>query len=180
MKKILALVLALVMVMTVVCALAEGSKTQGDVSNAAVSTKAAEVELTLGKATADEKLQAVIDAVTEAGKAGDAVKGLPEDVQAKVPEDKKSINEMSVWEIAGDVAGVTDDELELVFKFDTPYEAGEELFVLIGISAPDAEEVEWLTLEGKANDKNEVVVKVTKAELNKIANNPFVVIPVSK
>jgi len=52
--------------------------------------------------------------------------------------------------------------------------------VLIGISAPDAEEVEWLVLEGKANDQNEVVVPVTREQLNKISNNPFVVIPVSK
>ena len=38
---------------------------------------------------------------------------------------------------------------------------------------------EWLVKEGKGNADGDVEVEVTKAELAKISDNPFVVIPVS-
>ena len=205
MKKIFALVLALVMVLTAVSALAAGSKTQSDVSNATVTpvtetkttettttteatktntntgsveTAKTEAEIRIEEVTPDEKLQAVIDAVTAAQKDGDALKGLPEAVVATIPAERNTINEMKCYKLVGDVSGLAG--LEMKFKFDTPYDEGEEVTLLIGISAPDAEEVEWLTLEGKANANKEVVVTVTKEQLAKISNNPFIVIPVSK
>ena len=169
MKKILALVLALVMVLTAVSAMAAGSKGQSD-----ISTVTAEVEVS--KISPDAKLQAVIDAVTAAQKDGDALKGLPGDVTAKIPAERKTINEMSCWQITGDVSTLS--KLELKFKFDTPFTGIKQVTLLIGISAPNAEEVEWLVLVGDVNDNNEVVVTVTAAELAKISNNPFIVIPV--
>jgi len=120
MKKILALVLALVMVMTAAFALAEGSKTQGDISNgtvtgggggqAATEEETTETELPLEKVE-DEKLQAIIDAVTAAAKDGDALKGLPEAVAGQIPEGFKTINEMSCWKISGDIESLAGDDL---------------------------------------------------------------------
>ena len=173
MKKILALVLAALMVMTAVSAFAAGSKENKNINYGTTDDE----EVTLGSVTATAKLQEIIDAVTAAAKDGDALKGLPEDVAAKIPAEMKTINEMTCWQLSGDPTKLS--ELELVFKFETPYEEGEEVTLLIGISPADAD-VEWLVLTGKGNADGDVVVKVTSAELNKIANNPFIVIPVSK
>ena len=78
----------------------------------------------------------------------------------------------------GGIDGVTED-VKLVFKFATPYPEGETVILAIGIVPPEGE-AEWLVKEGIANADGDVEVTVTKEELQKISDNPFVVIPVSK
>lgn len=173
MKKVLALVLAVMMILGCACALAENSKGNQDINQGTTNKE----DLTLGKITPDGKLAEAIDKITEAQKAGDALNGLPEDIKAKIPEENKTINEMDCYQLTGDVNGVKD--FILIFKFETPYEKGEKVTVLIGIAPADAD-VEWLVLDGEGNADGAVEVKVTEAELTKISNNPFVVIPVSK
>jgi hypothetical protein len=59
-----------------------------------------------------------------------------------VPEEGK-INEMVCWQLTGDVSKA--NELELIFKVATPFEAGAKVTLLIGISPADGD-VEWLKL----------------------------------
>ena len=173
MKKALALVLAMMMILGCACALAENSKGNQDI-NQGTTNKA---NISMEKITADGKLAEVIDKITEAQKAGNALDGLPEDIKAKIPEENKTINEMVCYHLVGDTAGVK--EFVMIFKFETPYKEGEKVTLLLGIAPADAD-VEWLVLEGVGNADGDVEVKVTEAELAKISNNPFVVIPVSK
>ena len=174
MKKIIALILATMLVLTAVSAMATDSKGNPDINGG--TTTEEKIQLVSIKAT--EKLQAIIDKITEAFKNdGDALKGLPEEVVSKIPADMKTINEMSCWQLVGDVSGL--NGLVLIFKFETPYPENEEVTLLIGIDPADAD-VEWIVKTGKANADGDVVVSVTAEELSKIANNPFVAIPVSK
>ena len=176
MKKTLALVLALVMVLFAVSAMAANSKNNNNMNYG--STSEEENNVGLEKIAPTEDLQKIIDDVTAAGKdGGDATTGLPGGAVELVPEDKKTINEMDTDHLTGDPSGL--EELELIFTFATPYAEGEEVTVLLGIN-PAAETVEWLALDGVGNADGAVVVKVTKAELTKISNNPFIVIPLSK
>ena len=177
MKKILALVLALALILTACTALAatKNSKRNNDI--AAGDTDEETVSMTGIAPT--EKLQEIMDAIKAANdEQGDPMKCLPEAAAALVPEGFKTINDMACWKLDGDVTGL--DELELTFKFETPYTEGEEVTVLIGIAPADAEEVEWIVKDCVANADGDVVVKVTREELNKISNNPFIAIPVSK
>ena len=174
MKKILALVLALMLVLTAVSALAAGSKGNGDIGQA--DTDAADLDLT--KAEDTEGTAAIKQAIKDAQEAGNAIDGLPEDVRAQLPEGYATINEMDTYKLAGDYENA-EEPIILTFKFETPYAEGEEVVLAIGIVPPEAE-AEWLVKTGKGNADGDVEVAVTKAELNKISDNPFVVIPVSK
>ena len=171
MKKVLALVLAVMMILGCTYALAENSKGNQDINQGKTNKE----NLNLEEITADGKLAEIIEKITEAQKAGNALDGLPDDVKGQIPEENKTINEMDCYRLVGDTAGVK--EFIMIFKFETPYEKGEKVTLLIGIAPADAD-VEWLVLDGVGNAEGEVEVKVTETELAKISNNPFVVIPV--
>ena len=174
MKKIIALVLVALMALSAVSALADGMP--GPSKTAPFINRGEAEELGLIKVDPTEKLAAIIDAVTAAGADG-AVAALPADVSGLIPEGYATINEMDCYQLVGDTENAKDQEL--IFKFATPYEEGEEVTLLIGIS-PAEGDVEWLVLAGKANADGDVVVTVTSEQFKKISNNPFVVIPVSK
>ena len=179
MKKVLALMVALVLVLTAVSALAGGSpetpdKKSGGSSYGSDTTEEKEPEL--GKAADTEATKAIKQLIIDGQNAGDALSKLPDEVKSKIPAGMKTVNEMATYKLEGDVSKVK--SLVLVFTFETPYAEGEEVTLLIGI--PGANETEWIVLTGKANKEGAVVVTVDEATLNEVSNNPFVVIPVSK
>lgn len=177
MKKILALVLAMLMVMTAVSALADGSKGGGDIAGGTVGGGDGETTLSLIKVSPTDKLQAIIDAIKEAGLEG-ASDALATLVGSELPEGFTKISEaQDCYQIVGDTTSAK--EQEFIFKFATPFKEGEEVVLLVGIS-PAEGDVEWLKLNGKANADGDVVVKVTAEQIKKISNNPFIVIPVTK
>ncbi len=173
MKKLLALVIAAMMIFGVVGAMAAGSKTNNNIAQATTEAE----EVTLEKAEDTEGTTAIKQAVTDAQEAGNAVDGLPDAVKDQLPEGFTVINEMDTYKLQGEYTG-DEDPIILTFKFETPYENGEKVIIAIGIVPPEAE-AEWLVKEGKGNADGDVEVEVTKAELAKISDNPFVVIPVS-
>ena len=165
MKKLIALVLVAMLALFAVGALAENSKGNSDIAGATTTGEG----YTLTKITPEGKLAEIITAMEDAGKAGKAIDGLPEGLA--------TINDYGCYKLEGDGKGVK--EFEMIFKFETPFGKDEKVTLLIGIAPADAD-VEWLKLDGIGNADGDVVVKVTEAELTKISNNPFVVIPVSK
>lgn len=173
MKKILALVLTLVMILTAVSAMAGDSKKTQDMTYGTINTGNAAVPVGVAKVTPTKALQEIMDQVKAAG----GRKGLPADVDAKIPAERTNINEMGTFALTGDVDKVS--EAELIFTFATKYPEGEEVTVLIIVDMGD-KGVEWLELTGKANSNGDVVVKLTSDQLAKISNNPFLVLPVSK
>ena len=173
MKKILALVLVAVMALCAVSALAAGSKDNTNIAQATTDSSVVDLE----KAEDTEATSAIKQAVTDAQEAGNAVDGLPDAVKEQLGEGFTVINEMDTYKLSGDYENA-EDPIILTFKFETPYEEGEKVILAIGICPPDAEEAEWLVKEGAGNADGDVEVTVTKAELQKISDNPFVVIPV--
>ena len=184
MKKILALVLALTMILTAVSAFAAGSPENpggkgGGTTGGGGSTgydTAAEEEVTMGKVADNDATKAIKQLFVDGNAAGDPLSKLPDDVKGKIAEGFKTVNEMVTYQLSGDIGAV--DTLTLTFTFETKYADGEEVTVLIGIAG--AKETEWIVKTGKGNKDGDVVVSLTKAELDKISSNPFVVIPVSK
>jgi hypothetical protein len=174
MKKIFALVLAAIMILSAVGAMAAGSKSSSTISYVVPPEEPIKVVKTEDNDGTSAIKQAIIDAQAN----GSAIDGLPAPVKEKLGEGYVNINEMETYKIEGDIDGVSDD-VKLVFKFATPYPEGETVILAIGIVPPEGE-AEWLVKEGVANADGDVEVTVTKEELQKISDNPFVVIPVSK
>ena len=174
MKKILALVLAALMVFAAVSALADNSKGGGDIPSGTVE---AEEEITLEKIADTAETQKLKDDIKAGHDAGDDLAGFPEEIRAKIPEGRKTVYEMDTYTMKG-YEGKSQKAI-FVFKFDTPFEKDTKVSILLGI-CPAGADVEWLVLEGTANAEGNVEVEVTKAELDKISSNPFVAVAVAE
>ena len=173
MKKILALVLAAILALVAVSALAEESKVNEDISDASTNLEG----VTMEKAEDTDETTAIKEALKEAQKNGDVLAGLPEEIRNQIPEGRAVINEMDTYQLEG-YTGQTADKIILTFKFETPYEEGEDVTVLFAITAAE-KETEWLVRDGKGNAEGAVEVEVTEEQFVKLTENPFVVIPVS-
>ena len=174
MKKILALVLATLMVFAAVSALAGGSKGGSDIPSGTVE---AEEEISLEKTADTAETQKLKDDIKAGHDAGDDLAGFPEEIRAKIPEGRKTVYEMDTYTMKG-YEGKSQKAI-FVFKFDTPFEKDTKVTVLLGI-CPAGADVIWLTLEGTANAEGNVEVEVTKADLDQISSNPFVAIAVAE
>ena len=187
MKKTLALVLALVMVLCAVSAMAEGSKTVDDTQSTTVTdttvtnrggyyAPAAPALPTLGIVTPSAAAQAIIDQFKAAHDAGDDLGALPDDVKGQIGEGLVNVNEMIAVKFNGDTNVA--NEVEITLSFMTKYNAGDDVAVLIG--ELDGENVKWTVLNGKVNDAGDVVVKVPVALVKGLENNEFLIAVVSK
>jgi hypothetical protein len=208
MKKILALVLSLMMVLVAVSAMAADSPDPTKKQNAAVEVveeaqaavpaaaapaaapaavnKAAdnaedEETLTLKiLETNSDAVQAIIDQFAAANNNGDVLSVLPDDVKAKIPEGLTNINEIVTAQFEGDTTKVSGTVI-LKITFLSEYEEGQDVAVLFGkLTATD---VEWTVAEGKTVKEDDVVkVQVSiPAELVKsLGNEQFALAVVSK
>ena len=174
MKKILALVLVLALSLTAFSAFAAGSPENPD--EKVVEEEAAEVAVPTAQDT--EGTTEVKAALSAAQEAGDVLSILPEDVRAEIPEECTTINEMvtvKLPEVEADESG------NRTFKkaFQTPFTAGEKVSVLFGIPKDDGT-IEWVVLEGTANDAGEIVFTVDDATYTKLSAQEVVMCPVTK
>ena len=187
MKKILALVLSLMMVLVAVSAMAADSPAAAKKQNAAVEVNKAadnaedEETLTLKiLETNSDAVQAIIDQFAEANNNGDVLSVLPEDVKAKIPEGLTNINEIVTAQFEGDTTKVSGTVI-LKISFLSEYEEGQDVAVLFGKLT--ATGVEWTVAEGKTVKDGDVVkVQVSiPAELVKsLGNEQFALAVVSK
>ena len=185
MKKTLALVLALVMVLCAVSAMAEGSKTVDDTQKTTVTNgynnAPAEAELPTLEfvSTPSAAIQAIIDQFKAAHDTGDDLGALPEDVKtqvAQVGEGLTHINEMTGAKFTGNTN--IKNEVEVILSFMTKYTPGDDVAVLFGVI--EGENVKWTVLKGKVNDDGDVVVMVPAAMVKGIENDEFIIAVVSK
>ena len=188
MKKTLALVLALVMVLFAVGAMAAGSKGGDDIPTGEVTPGGggfpgggapAEDKLSLIiLPEATEEIQKVLDAFKEAFDAGDVLAAFPDDVREKIPEELTQINEMVPAQWTGDTEKA--EPLNLVkIKLDTLYEpAGEKVAVLFG--KVGGEEVVWTQYEGTIQEDGSIEFEVPGDDVKEQKNEAFVLAVVSK
>lgn len=177
MKKILALVMALVMVLGAASAMAAGSKQTPGGGGTTVETPA-EVNVVYAKDT--EETAAIIEKFAEAAAAGDVLAALPDAVKANIPEGYNKINEMITAQVSGDINDVASYTV-MNFAFESTYEAGKTVYVLAGIlPATAGGEVEWEVFTGSVKDNGSVDVTLPKAFFEKVQNKPFVLAVVSE
>ncbi len=173
MKKILALVLALVMVLTAVSALAADSPENPGGKTGGGETK----ETELATVADTDATKAIKEELKKAAESGDVLSALPADVKAKIGEEFTKVSEMVTIKLAQGL----DAKKGLIIKkaFQTPYKSGEKVTVLLAVPGADGK-VEWVVLEGTANADGEVVFVIDEAIYNKIAGTEIVMVPVSK
>lgn len=154
MKKLLCLVLALLCVATAAMASAVPSKSTADMVSVQVQganvpasftiapvvdaarTQACQAEI--AKLAASASVEAYFGQVTDAS--GNVVS-----LSALLGTDNLSVNEFMPVDVPEYDASYGD--VDVVFQFSTPYEAGEEVLALIGIQGAQ-DEVDWTALEG--------------------------------
>lgn len=176
MKKILALVMALVMVLGVASAMAEGSKQTPGGGGTTVETPAA---VTVEYAADTEVSKAVIGEFEEAAKSGDVLALLPDAIKAAIPGGYNTINEMVTAEFVGDVNEVADYSV-MNFTFETKYVAGSTVIVLVGILPATVDgEIEWYAFNGSVLEDGSVNVTLPKEIFTKAQNDPFILSIVS-
>ena len=173
MKKVLALLLAVMMLLVSVSALAEGSKRWEDIPHGETDDD----NVGLKKADDNDRTSEIKKKILDHGKDGNPVDGLPDEIRDKLPEGFTVINDFDTYLLDGN-PDESDDEVEMIFKFATPYKEGEQVMLAVCIVPPE-DEVEWLLWEGTGMADGAVRVMVAREDLQKISDNPFVVIPVS-
>ncbi len=186
MKKILALVLALMMILTAVSALAAGSPenpggktTGGCTTGYTVDTteeEAKEDEIEAPTVADTDATKAIKEELQKAAESGDVLSALPDDVKAEIGEEFTKVSEMVTIKIAEGLDAKKG--LTIKKKFQTPYAAG-KIKVLLAVPGADGK-VEWIALNGNVNADGEVVVVIDEAIYNKIAGKEIVMVPVSK
>ena len=188
MKKILALVLALVMVLSAVSALAAGSpenpggKTGGGGGATGYSADTTEEteetkEIELATVADTDATKAIKEELKKAAESGDVLSALPADVKAKIGEEFTKVSEMVTIKLAKGLDAKNGVTVKKAFQ--TPYKSGDKVSVMLAVPGADGK-VEWIVLEGTANANGEVVFVVDEATYNKIAGTEIVMVPVSK
>jgi hypothetical protein len=205
MKKVVALVLALVLALTAVVALAApspqgpggkvepapaGGGTTGDVTPAddkadeeVVDEKAAEEAKELAKTAEvvetvgkDSDYSATVkESLKEAADKGDVLDALPEEIQEELKEEGLT----AVNEMVTVKFPADSKNLTFKMKFQTPYKAGQTVAVLIAVPGKDGN-VEWVSVNGIATGDGEVVFIFDEATYDKVAGQEVVVVPASE
>lgn len=150
MKKILSLVLALCMICCTAAAFADGSKSGGNIPSAE-PTEGTSIIITGD----DEFTTALIES-------GDVASALPEDVKAEI-EGLDSFDEVVTVAVTGldPETGATED-LTTKITFDTPYEAGTELKLLVHVGD------KWIVLPAEADENGDITVTFPADMLDQI------------
>lgn len=178
-KKTLAVILSLMLLMSVASALAADSKTNTDISQATVETDGPLVYL---KKTADTDFTKKLkEAVAAAQNKGNLLEVFAGDVAKLIPEDHTEANEMETVYFDGELDKVT-SKVKVTYKFQTPYGKDQKVTVMLGF--PDKEDPNsvpsWEAIPGVGTETGEVEFYVTREILKKIETEPFVIIPLSK
>jgi len=172
MKKTVALILAMILVLVAVSAMAGGSKQNKDMNRATTTDR----NVSISKASDTDATSALKQKVKDAQASGDVMSAFPASIVSRIPANYRTVNEMDTYQVSSSSGA---DYYLLIFQFATPFENGEKVPLVFGITKDNGES-EWLEMTGKGNKDGAVEVKVSRGIFNKLEKNPFVVIPISK
>ena len=205
MKKILALVLALVLALTAVVALAapspdnpggkvtpggggtggntgtvtpEDEKTDVEVADAEAAEEAIEEAKTATQLVAVDDSDFTKDIKQELiDNKDDVLSVLPEEIQEELKkEGLTAVNEMVTAKFP---KGLDSKNLTFKVSFQTPYKAGERVAMLIAVPGKDGK-VEWISVTGTATGEGEIVFTIDESTYNKVAGEEVVLVPASE
>ena len=197
MKKVFALILALALVLSAVCALAGESKPskQDASSSYAVMDSGDNTDYskystpkTEAEPPAEEITSKFLDPneATKEISEGIKEKGLDffdDATKAQIPDGYTVINEIVTYLLDKVPAGTT--SLTLNYVFDTPYKAGDVVIVAFGIPNEDGT-TEWILTEGVVQDdvsaqqEGSVNVTLTQEIIEKISGKEVTIVVISK
>lgn len=111
----------------------------------------------------------------------------PKDVRSQVPEDYRNIYEFVAANVnrpeepedAEETAETETDAVEMVFRFQTPYEEGETVYVLFGIPSSGSD-VDWFVREGAGLEDGSVGVILEQEQLEQLYGHTFALAVVSR
>ena len=187
MKKIFALLLAIVMMSLTFALAALPSKTSGDVVTVgklvADGDESKEVALQI-TIVEDEKVDETLGEIAETTKEKSPFEFFPEDVQKAIAEklgeefDPKAL-ELNEF-VALDVTGYEPEKYSTImapFTFETEFKADQKVFPVVGLY--DGEEVEWVTLgeqflEGEVQEDGSVNITFEDAMLARMDASPSI------
>ena len=194
MKKLIALVLALVLSVCAVSALAadgdskkvddtttaKTETTQGDNTNnnAQGGNNAAADVPQLIKADMTDIIKQIIEALKKAKESNTLAAFFGFGADSDVPADYTEINEAQAFRFLTDPTKWAG--LSVTLHFPTPYPAGDTVYIMIGIPGEKVEDTEWIKLTGTANNNGDVVVVLTADILKKIGLKTFLAVALSK
>lgn len=178
MKKIIALLLALTMLLSVSAVFAEGAPSAEDLNYLTVIGEGAiEIVWTDDDGIGDDG-EGLAGQAVQSQKAGSALDILPQEIRDLLPEGYTVVNEIRSMKFQGDMDKLAKlDELKVVIKFDTPYAKDEVVYLAVGIPA---EETEWVLLTALGNDDQNLEVTFDRETLAKIGEKSFAVLAISK
>lgn len=125
---------------------------------------------------ADEQSDAVLSLVDDAGKAGNILSFLPDEIKDEIPADFSTVKTRNAMKIVGDIEEAV--SFDAVFEFETPFTAGDTVYLLIAFTGVDGQTT-WYLLKGEANKDGNVVANLTSL-LSILGNQQFVVLTVTK
>ena len=178
-KKTLAVILSLMLLMSLTSALAASSKTNTDISHGTVEVPGVLIQIVKVPDTDfTKKLKLEVAAAQEKGNILEAFAG---DVKNLIPEEHTEANEMETVQFDGELGKVT-DKVKVTYKFATPYGKDQKVTVMIGFPEKDNPDYVpcWEAIPGVGTESGEVEFYVTRELLDKIETEPFVIIPLSK
>ena len=187
MKKIIALLLALVLMSLTFALAALPSKTSGDIASVGKlvadgdENKEVNLQIIIDE---DETVDETLGEIAEATKEKTPFEFFPEDVQKKIAEklgedfDPKTL-ELNEF-VALDVIGYEPEKYSTIaapFTFETEYKADQKVFPVMGFY--DGEEVEWVTLadqflEGEVQEDGSVNITFEDAMLARMDASPSI------
>lgn len=164
MKKILALVLSLMMILTVASAFAANGSPEQPSTKIVTDDPNASAKF-IDDTEASKK-------IIEEFKAAQANSELPAAIKDKVPEGFKNVTEMVTAQFDGDVAGISKDVI-LNVMFETQYAKDQKVVVLIGVLSKDP--VEWQACDGIVKEDGSIDVTLPASLLGTLKTDPFMI-----
>lgn len=172
MKKFLAILVALTLMLTAVTAFAAPSKTPGD-----LVTVDGNDSLIIFFPQDDESIQLAEDEAEKLSDAGvDEYFGKADEIAAILGKGPYEVNEF--WTVGVKGANTVDGDVTRVIKFPTPYEADAKVAVLIGLV--NGENIAWSVYEGTGTEDGGVEITFDKDILVKIEDGTALLAVVSK
>ena len=180
MKKVLALILALAMILAAASAFATDSKTGNDITKATVTAvttadgtkKTEETGLYIEILPDDESTTALKEVFAGALAEGNVLKGFPEDVQEKLDSELTTINEIVKAALRGNAEGLTSATVNFVFA--TAYPKDEKVQLAIALAE------DWTVLDGIGQEDGSVNAVLDAEQIAKFLDKEFNVVVVSK
>jgi len=137
----------------------------------------AEISGMNGEAELDLSILAAYSGHEDADRSDGVLSHFPEEIRRQVPGDYQNIYEFVAGQVPEEVQD--EDDISIVYAFQTAYSEGEKVYLLFGIREKGSD-VEWFVREGVGLEDGRVSVTLEKEQWEKLKGITFALAVVSK